>query len=197
MIKHSRIASRLILVTGVVLLASFASFAQDTPKAEVFGGYSYFRSNPADGYSMNMNGWTASVTGYVNKWFGITGEAGGYYKKEGLSIGSTTLFGESNHVYTFMGGPTIASHSSKTFTPFAHALFGIASKKGSPEILGLSFSTGSDNGFAMAVGGGVDINMSKNVAIRVIQADYIMDRVGGIRNDNARVSAGIVFRFGK
>jgi hypothetical protein len=86
---------------------------------------------------------------------------------------------------------TIASHSSERFTPFAHALFGGA--RSSSSVFGFS---ASETAFAMALGGGVDIG-SRNLAFRIGQFDYLMTRFGGVRQNDFRYSAGIVFRFGK
>jgi len=47
------------------------------------------------------------------------------------------------------------------------------------------------------VGGGLDLKVSPNVALRLFQADYEMSRFSGTRQDNIRLSAGIVIRVGK
>jgi len=46
------------------------------------------------------------------------------------------------------------------------------------------------------LGGGVDFALTDRIAIRPIQADYLMSRFLGTRQDNIRLSAGIVLRFG-
>jgi hypothetical protein len=50
----------------------------------------------------------------------------------------------------------------------------------------------------MAAGGGLDINASEHLGVRVVQAEYLLTKfVDGITNrqNSARVSAGVVFRF--
>jgi opacity protein-like surface antigen len=117
---------------------------------------------------INASGWNVSATGNVNKWFGVTADFSGAYKS-----------GERLH--TYMVGPTFSVRTER-ITPFAHALFGGA--------------TGGGSAFAMAVGGGVDLNASRHLAVRLIQADWLLLRSEGFTNkQNARVSAGIVFRF--
>ena len=59
----------------------------------------------------------------------------------------------------------------------------------------------SNNGFAMAFGGGLDIKAGKNVAFRVAEVDYLLTRYEykaiGINNQsNFRYQAGVVFLFG-
>jgi opacity protein-like surface antigen len=83
-----------------------AMMAQDYPKAEVFGGYSYVRAQ-----GLNVNGWDAAVAGNVNDWFGVKADFGGYYKN-----------GES--LYSFLFGPQFSYRKDERVTPFVHTLFG-------------------------------------------------------------------------
>jgi hypothetical protein len=57
------------------------------------------------------------------------------------------------------------------------------------------------NASAMAAGGGLDIPFGRHLAIRALQAEYLLtrfDRSDGssATQNNLRVSAGIVFCFG-
>jgi opacity protein-like surface antigen len=54
---------------SLVFLALLPAMAQDVPKVEVFGGYSW-----AGG---NFHGWNASVTGNVTKRLGVVGDFSG------------------------------------------------------------------------------------------------------------------------
>jgi hypothetical protein len=117
----------------------------------------------------NGQGWNFAVTGNVNRVFGFTGDFSGSYE-------------HGSGLYTYMVGPTL-SVRTKRVTPFVHALFGGA-------------HAGEVNAFAMAIGGGVDMNAGDHVAIRLIQADWMSFRNAGESiNGNVRASAGIVFRF--
>ena len=44
------------------------------------------------------------------------------------------------------------------------------------------------------MGGGLDVRASDRIAIRVIQVDYIPTFFGPGRQDNVRVSVGVVFK---
>jgi len=44
------------------------------------------------------------------------------------------------------------------------------------------------------LGGGLDLRISKRIAVRLIQVDYTPTFFGSGRQDNFRISAGIVFR---
>ena len=182
---------KLIWTAVLALLIPMAAFAQpDYPKAEVFGGYSYFRANPE---RFNLNGWNASVTGNLTHWFGIEGDFSGHYGKptyygvpiEGIDIDS----------HTFMGGPRLSFRSGRA-TSFTHFLIGVA-RAGTSDF---GYST-SDFALATVIGGGIDININKNIAVRPFQADYLMTRFDpynyGEYQNNFRFSAGIVFKFGE
>jgi hypothetical protein len=164
----------------LMLLFVIPAMAQDYPKAELFGGYSFLRVNPGGGYDgVNCNGWVAALTGNANDWFGVTGQFAGHYGD---------IYGVSGHIYSYMFGPRFASHKNEKVTPFVHAMFGGARASGA----GLS-----ENGFAMDFGGGFDVRANDKVAIRVVQFDYIPTRFGGEFQHNIAFSAGVVFHFGK
>ena len=171
----------LIVVVG---LLSLPLLAADYPKAEVFGGYQYLRLNDVlgTGVGINANGWDASLTGNVNQWLGVTGDFGGTYK---------SATGGDLHFYTYTGGPVINLNHSGVVNPFVHALFGGARLGGSASGVG----SGGTNGFTMMYGGGVDVKMSRMLALRG-QVDWEYFRFSGLNfNKNVRVSTGIVLRF--
>ncbi len=170
-------------VAAMLALLTIPVFAQDHPKADVFGGYQFLRLNPGHGETgENFNGWNAAVTGWLNGYFGVTGDISGAYK---------TISGVKLSQYTFMFGPTIASHSNDKIVPFAHVLLGGAH---CTTDAGPCFTTGNNTVFALAFGGGVDVGSSK-IAVRVGQFDYLRTKYGNDSQNNFRYSAGVVFRF--
>jgi opacity protein-like surface antigen len=72
---------------------------------------------------------------------------------------------------------------------FGHAMFGGA--RGSSPL-------GSSTNFTMAYGGGLDINATDRVDIRVIQFDWMPIKAtgGGWDNNNLRFGFGIVYKLG-
>ncbi len=185
---------RLLFGSVLILLLPALLPAQEFPKAEVFGGYSYFRANP-EGY--NLNGWNASISGNILPWFGIVGDFSGHYgapSQFGFRIPGVNI---SSH--TFMAGPKLSYRDGGRLTPFAHFLIGAA--RAGTSAFGFSLS---DTSIAAAVGGGLDIKVSNSLAVRVIQADYLMTRFNASpdlffsqRQNNARLSFGIVLRLGE
>jgi hypothetical protein len=168
---------RVFLLAMFVALCTALVSAQNYPKAEVFGGYQFARYD-----TENFNGWNASATANVNKWFGVAADFSGNYKTiSGVSIKA--------HTYTF--GPVFTARQNDRLQPFVHALFG--GFHASASFGGLS---GSTNGFAMAPGVGVDAVMNNRIAIRLVQADWVLLRAEGVtEKKNMRISTGIVFRF--
>jgi hypothetical protein len=177
---------KLRVVVPVLLLGLLAAGAQaqNTPQAEVFGGYSFLRINPGSGIpGENVPaGWHASVAGNFNSWFGLAGDFSGHYKD---------IFGVNVNAHTFTFGPRFTARASDSVQPFAHFQVG-----GARIGAGISGFGGSDTSFAAVVGGGVDVKLNDRVAWRVGQFDYVLTRFGGDSQHNVRFSTGIVFRFG-
>ncbi len=51
--------------------------------------------------------------------------------------------------------------------------------------------------FAYALGGGVNVKVHDNFAIRIAQLDYLQARVDGEGINSLRYSVGVVIRLGK
>jgi opacity protein-like surface antigen len=201
-----------LLVVGLLSAIAIPAMAQnsDYPRVEVGGGYSYLAARVTATDSnvtppvkastrFDLHGGRGEVVGNVTRTVGIVGEFAGY-KITGLPSGV------SAHVITYMFGPRLTYRNSEKVNPFVHALFGGAHASGSTSgtISGFQFS-GSENSFAMALGGGMDYKVNQNVAIRFVQFDYVMTRfktninaagnsVAATQN-NFRIGAGIQFRF--
>jgi opacity protein-like surface antigen len=200
---------RRFAVMAAMALLPVVLMAQESPKTEVYGGYSYLRNSGS-----NFNGWSTQATANFTPHFGLTADFSGNYRTRGAFSPITGLaFSADQRLYTFMAGPTLRGDFGK-FSLFGHGLFGAArSSLGAgftlPILGGLSRSLTSATAFAMAWGGGVDIGLSRHVAIRAGQVDYLYTRfspmdalsTGLLTNslsghqNSFRYSAGIVFRF--
>jgi len=177
---------KLSLVLLFIATSCFVAFAQDAPKNEVFGGYSYFRVDTGavgSGDHANLNGWNAAATHFFTSNLGFTADFSGAY-------GSPSELGSLNtHVHNFMFGPTYAIMRDKKISPFAHALFGVSHLH-----VGSGFDY-SDNAFAMAYGGGVDAKVNKHFSVRVAQVDYLYTNFTEDNQNHFRYSGGVVFHF--
>jgi len=168
----------LLLLAGMILPAASAAAQDSYPRAEIFGGASYFRSPVSVGYKFvgyNFGGWHASVSGNVHKNFGIVADLAGQYGHY------------SRRSYEYMLGPRFQYRSDHA-TFFAHALYG--------GLTALQDSDSEGTGFLMAYGFGVDVNLGKRVAVRVLQFDYMADRSHDQWGRDLRASFGVVFRLG-
>jgi|SRR5579863_1923937 len=187
---------KLQVVLLLTVSCSVPILGQD--KGELFGGYSFERiapgcgSNYRCGYgpSENINGWTASATGYLNKSFGVSAQfTGGYNGNASLSYSKVNR-------YTYQFGPTYAFHV-RNVRPFAHFLLGAVSQKSSGD------QTLSYGAFIWSAGGGLDWKASNRISLRPVQFDYERQNVpgsaaGGGSSASAnglRYSAGVVFHF--
>jgi hypothetical protein len=152
--------------------------SQEQPSVEVFGGASILR-NGATAPSFSLyGGWQAEGSVNFNKYLGLTADFGGQYR---------SISGNRVSQYEYLFGPRVAARGHRG-TVFAHALVGANTFK----TLGTS-----RNGFAWGLGGGLDLNAGRHIAIRVIQADYLRTRVSESWFNDARLGVGIVFKFGE
>ena len=183
--------SRILSVLAVLALLALPALAEDPARVEVFGGFQYFRANSGvpDVDNFNLNGWNASLSGYFNRFLGVTADFGGVY-------GSPEVLGVPIHtkVHTFMFGPVVRLSNPTHITPFVHALGGASHTSGDVE--GLS---GGETDAAWAVGGGLDLDMGRVLSIRPVQVDFLQTRTdrGGqsVHQNNFRYSGGIVIKF--
>ncbi len=188
------------LLIGTLLVGGAIAGAQETaetPKAEIGLNYSYTRINPGGTFgSYNANGGFADVAYNFNKYFSAVADLGGNFSgtQNGVALNNTT--------FEYLFGPRVNFRHSR-FTPYAQALFG-----------GVRYSNGfnptsadprlgtSQNNFAAAFGGGLDINVSQHFAVRPFQVEYLMTQIQpGSTNlnytqNNLRYSAGVVLRLG-
>jgi hypothetical protein len=166
---------------ALVLFFSVAAAAQQTtPRIEVFAGYSHLFADLND-TSFSLDGVHVSAAENLNSWLGGVLDFSTHYgTRAGVNVNTQSI----------MYGPRFAYRKSKAVTPSAHALFGAV--RGSAGFDGISES---NYRFAVAVGGEIDVRINDRVAFRVIQADYMMTRFLNLRQDNIRVSTGLVFRI--
>ena len=175
-------------VIALIVIAALPAQAQETPKVEIMGGYSFLRADMG-GADLSMHGWRASLTENVNSWLGGTADFSGFYAETSPGAGQPDI---NVNAHTFLFGPQFSLRRNPSFTPFMHVLLGgIHASRG---YLGISQPK---TDFAAAFGGGFDVKVHNKLAIRVLQAEYIVTPFLNQRQDNIRLSAGIVLRFGK
>jgi hypothetical protein len=162
------------------------------PKYELAALFSYIAFHPGDPFdSWSSYGGTGSFTYDANRWLGLTAEFGNYGFSR--SVGALTPQGG---MQTYLFGPRLNYRKFDYFVPFAEFLVG--GFRGDGNVTGSK----TQNSFALAAGGGVDIVFTRNFAWRFAQIDYLMANASGpflganARQNNLRLGTGLVLRWG-
>jgi hypothetical protein len=177
-----------------------------TPKWEVAGMFQYVNFNPGAGFK-NFNNFGASGSFAYNatSWLGLVAEVGGYHFNRQV-YGTPVLQSNGTYLYplesitggweTYLFGPRLNFRRFDHFVPFGEVLFGAT--HGGAQLTG----TNNSSTFALAVGGGVDVVLTRYLAWRFFQADYLLTTYSGAlqnpngREDNFRIGTGVVLRWG-
>jgi opacity protein-like surface antigen len=196
------------LASLVVLCLPLAVSAQEVaPRVEIFGGYSFLRLNldavpgsadvsPNLG-DLDTHGFNMSFAGNFARHVGIISEFSQHTKSETFNVLGSPIAAGVNvkfRVQTLLFGPRVTLHRGKV-EPFVHALFGGARASAEASALGLS-EADAGYAFAYALGGGFDVKLHNNFAVRLGQIDYLGARAGGEGLNNFRYSVGVVIRLG-
>lgn len=120
-----------------------------------------------------------------------------YYQKH-FEAGNEDL---TSRLTQIMGGIKLQDNANTTrFRPFAQALIGVAHSSKLPRVLqnnssGKIVTVISGTGPAFALGGGVDIRLTRRLELRALQIDYNPVRAKGESFQNVRLGIGLNFRF--
>lgn len=219
------------VIMGILLVCAFIASATEMPQYEAYAGYDFARFNPNHtGYipSFNANGGSGQFIWNYNRWLSGVFDAGAVTK------GTLNGFNINTTIANFVAGPRFNWRRHSRYVPFVEALFGgyyatasarvfvdsdnllpSANPNDVPPSLiassGIPVTTrvvASRTGFAMLVGGGLDIKLNRHIAFRPVEADYYLTRLPDIYANNLlvprsnsnlnnfRYSGGVVFMFG-
>jgi hypothetical protein len=173
------------------LIASLPAVAQERPRFQVFGGYSYLNT-PKD-FSCNeylhiasdtggasQNGWNASFAVKLFKSLDFVADTSSNFQYGIRTVKFTgsnqNQISTTSTTHTFLFGPQVRFPGGKKLHPFGRTLFGISKQDRDLTVDSSDWTWGgnfTDTGFAFAVGGGLDWQCSKKISIRLLQADYI------------------------
>lgn len=223
--SNERLSARVFCVVLVLMCYGATAPAQNAnkdeyPKVEIFAGYSALGEANGRGISFGPNafvganysaakaGFETSIIRNFSKHFGIKGDFSAHFNNQSASGPLTSCtpacttvaqgFQLKTRVYNFLAGPEFKARNSTRVTPFAHVLGGFAHTSATFTTAGPTFNLllkKTDNSFAMALGGGLDIRASKRVSFRALM-DYnpvfVHDSTSGTR-DFFRFSLGVLF----
>jgi len=195
-----------IALAGLLFLATtlFAQQEKEMSRVDLYGGYSQAMADPFQTSSRStLRGWNASFGLNAARWLSLVVELGGNSGTVKLPVAvptpfppcpdfcppSTDTFNVDTRLGTYLFGVHVPYRKSDRFTPYASALIGKATVTGK-----VSGFKESSSGFGMALGGGVDVGLTKRLAWRV-QADYLRTDFYKQPQDNYRFQTGIVLRF--
>src|ERR1700674_1431217 len=151
-------------------------------------GYDYMRA--PDESAKNLNGFGGSLFCNVKPWIAIGGDFGALFGSTTDTVGTTNI-DVSLHRQTYLFGPQFDFYPNDKVKVFVHPLFGGVHDT-TKTTIGTVTSDFSANAFAMAFGGGVDVNLNNHFAIRPIQVDYLPTHFGGAWQNNYQISTGLV-----
>jgi outer membrane protein OmpA-like peptidoglycan-associated protein len=212
MSSHSQNACGRVAVIRLAIVAVLCSIgtlvaAQDppAPKWELYGGYSVFYPG-CDLHGLlpggvvpvtsclkwNPRGVGATVTYDFNRWFGLTVDSSGQW-----GSGQTGVAARIDRVefFNISAGPKI-TFRTHYFSPFLEALGG--EHRLTSEVFG------RDDEAGFMAGGGLDLNLGRHFALRLIRADFVFSNhqfgpstiVPATDVRGARLQSGLVFMFG-
>jgi hypothetical protein len=205
---------RIYSLIGVSLLFASLGAATDWSTMEAFLGYNLVRFNPNSNFvpSFNANGGSGQFVYNFDKWFGVALDMGA------VNRGTLNYFNANNNalsanvnttVMNLVAGPRFTYQNHSRFIPFGQVLFGgawawlstpitLASGQvirfpsgvvvSNPSLPFQSRLTASNSGFAMLVGGGVDLKINRHVTFRPIEADYYLTRADHLLTDLANIA---------
>ncbi|GAC1670109.1 MAG: hypothetical protein PVS2B2_00380 [Candidatus Acidiferrum sp.] len=194
------------MIAILCMLASLAT-AQDrpTPKWELYGGYSFFYPHSdvsgqlpgalfplTSRLESNPRGAGASLTYNLNRWFGFTLDTSTHWGSREVTVAKRI---DDTAFSNLSFGPKI-TFRSEHFSPFIEVL------AGDHRLMPDAFHDIDKLGFMF--GGGLDINLSRHIALRLIRADYVISdyRFGvspvtpNTEIRGVRLQSGLNFMFG-
>jgi hypothetical protein len=210
-----------MLLGAIACLLAGSAIAQEFPRVELTGEYSYLRFNPTLPaiQNRNLNGGGVDLSFFLTKALAFKAEFEFYG-----STNYTTTFGVSRitsqgvipagtysangTMKTYLFGPMFKARAGH-FEPFGEVLFGVSHVNAYANLSKvIAIAPGStlhvqnsQDPFTLAAGGGIDLPLSHVIAIRLAELDYVLTRLTNpltsTNNQNHfRYLGGIQFRVG-
>jgi len=204
--RIGRVLAMLSAMIAVLCALGTLAAAQDqpAPKWEIFGGYSFLDPNThvhgqlpgalfplSSRLESDPRGIGASVTYDFNRWLGLTLDSSGHWGSGETTLGRRI---DDTGFYNISVGPKITFRTAH-FSPFLEALVG--DHRLTPDAFH------DIDRIGIMVGGGLDVNVSRHFALRLLRADFVVSdyRYGPAATTpstnvrGVRLQSGIVFIF--
>jgi outer membrane protein OmpA-like peptidoglycan-associated protein len=202
----ARVSALLSAMMGVLCTFATLAAAQDqpAPKWEFYGGYSLFYPGAAihgqlpgallpltSQLETNPRGFGGSATYNFNRWLGLTFDASTHWGSGESGLANKL---DDAGLTNFSIGPKITFRRNR-ISPFLEVLVG------DHRLMPEAFH--DVNKLGLMFGGGLDVNLSRHVALRLIRLDYVLSdyrfgppTVPSTDVRGLRAQAGLNFMFG-
>jgi outer membrane immunogenic protein len=189
---------RYLLLIGVAVISTTTMKGQQTAAApshhevDLALTYSAQRSNLTSGSNFWRQGGTVELSAEAYRGLGIAMNINGSRSSNinGTGVNLTTVTTTFGPRYTW-------SRPSRKLSVFGQGLIG--GSHGMDSVFPSPAGVQTDfNAFALQVGGGVDLHLSRHIALRPLQADWIRTEFPNASTNvqnNLRLGAGVVFRL--
>lgn len=192
-------ALRCIALPVALLLATLPVHAQSFPRWELGAGFSYANINvgsqagtfsPAN---RNYYGFDLAFGYNLRRYVSLV-------TKVGFQFARTTAVppAEFTKVHLenteMLFGPQFTLRKRRT-TTFANVLVGLNNTTLLLQAGTLYQNTMDRNSIALGIGGGVDVNLPRSLAIRAIHVEYVPTRRNGTWDAQFIISTGLLYRF--
>ena len=189
--------SNAVLLMGVFIMAGPGAWGQQPAASKLSSldlaiTYDTSQANTVPGSNFWMQGGSVQIHGQFWRGLGVVADIGG------LHTGDAHGTGVGLDLVTATFGPRYTeSWAHRRYALFGQALVGEADGFDSvfPTTTGLASSA---SGLALQVGGGMDLRLSRHVALRAIEASWLRTQLPnattGVEN-NLRAGAGLDFKF--
>lgn len=182
------------------------------------------------GAARRLNGINTAATYYFSGGWGVTGDFSYHYRNESRATPNNPIFFEDvtrsrRRIFTVVAGPQYKFNTNPGFQPFVRVLAGVVKQNnrsnqfinaggGSAQLIETRRLVDAFTAFTAGGGGGLDYAFNQNIAVRLVQVDYLATFTRGrmatltsgaaslgqtsfenSRRDNLRFSFGVVFRW--
>ncbi len=192
---------KLLTFASLIVFLSLASAPKAYSQVELYGGYSHLQLKGApSSVGSNTNGWAGGAYLHLLGPWGIEADYSKHYGASPNEFGGTGYYVPG---LTQLYGPRFTLALPRIH-PYVHALFGtVHGETAEPPLgvacgpLGCPSPNLSENAFGMAFGGGLNVMATRHIWLRLVQVDYLRAQFTNNSQNDMRISAGIVFRFGE
>jgi len=191
-------------VALLALLFPLSVTAEDTPKLEAFGGYSFLRltDQPRTLFKpASLNGWNVSLKLNVTPRVGLVADFSGHYGQKEITPLTLNSLTTATRQHTYLLGPEVRIFESSRVVVNLRGLIGVAHTNAlAPTLNRFTFPTGN-NTFAVSLGGSMDYRITNRLSYRIVQPEVLFTRSGSMATSNLnqynfRMSTGLVFTSG-